>query len=86
MQNDEAAMEYGAAVTWIIIVFIIFVTGILYMMLTPLIDTFLQIGADSGADTQTMQVIRDALKIYFPIVVIFSLVVYGWRKSRNRIE
>jgi len=86
MRNDEAAMEYGAAVTWVVILFILFVTGILYMMMTPLIDTFLQIGADSGADSQTMQVLHDAIKIYFPIIVIFSIIVYGWRKSRNRIE
>lgn len=85
MRNDEAQMEYGAAVTWIVILFILFVTGVLYMMLTPLVDVFLQIGTDSGADSQTMLVLRDAIKIYFPIVVIFSVIVYGWRKSRNRL-
>jgi len=78
--------QYGSAVTWIVILFILFTTGILYMMLTPMIDTFIALGTNSGADTQTMQVLSDAIKIYFPIVTIFSIIVYGWRKSRNRIE
>lgn len=80
------ANEYGAAVTWLIILFILLVTGILYMVLTPLIDIFLEMGANSGADAQTMQIIHDAIKVWMPIVIIMSMIVYGWRKSRNRIE
>lgn len=76
--------QYGPAVTWVIILFILFTTGIIYMMLTPLIDSFINLGMNSGADPQTMNVLRDAIKIYFPVVVIFSIVVYGWRKSQNR--
>ena len=76
--------NYGPAVTWVIILFILFVTGIIYMMLTPLIDAFLTLGTNSGADPQTMGVIRDAIKIYFPVVVIFTIIVYGWRKSQYR--
>lgn len=78
--------EYGAAVTWLVILFVIFVTGLLYMTMTPLIDIFLEMGMNSGADAQTMQVIRDAIKVWLPIVVIMSMIVYGWRKSKNRIE
>jgi hypothetical protein len=76
--------NYGPAVTWVIILFILFVTGIIYMMLTPLIDAFLALGVNSGGDSQTMAVLRDAIKIYFPVVVLFTIIVYGWRKSQNR--
>jgi hypothetical protein len=75
--------EYGAAVTWVVIMFCIFVTGLLYMMLTPMIDMFIQIGATNGADPVVMQVIKDAIKTWCPIVIVLSLVVYGWRKSRS---
>jgi hypothetical protein len=76
--------QYGPAVTWVIILFILFVTGIIYMMLTPLIDAFLALGTNSGGDPQTMAVLHDAIKIYFPVVVLFTIIVYGWRKSQNR--
>lgn len=77
--------QYGAAVTWLIIMFIIFVTGLIYMMMMPLIDTFGQIGVNSSADPMVMTFIIDAIKVWCPITIIFSLIVYGWRKSRNRI-
>jgi hypothetical protein len=77
--------EYGAAVTWVVIMFIIFVTGLIYMMLTPLIDTFSEIGVNSNADPLVMMFIHDAITIWCPITIIFSLIVYGWRKSRNRV-
>lgn len=76
--------QYGPAVTWVVILFILFVTGIIYMMLTPLIDAFILLGNSSGADPYTMQVISDSIKIYFPVVVVFTIVVYGWRKSQSR--
>jgi hypothetical protein len=76
--------QYGPAVTWVVILFILFVTGIIYMMLTPLIDAFLLLGNNSGADPYTMAVLHDAIKIYFPVVVVFAIVVYGWRKSQNK--
>jgi len=80
--------QYGAAVTWLVILFVILVTGIIYMMLMPLIDMFYFIGmnAGPGADNTTIQVIYDAIIIWLPIVIILSLVMYGWRKSKNRIE
>lgn len=53
-------------------------------MLTPLIDAFLALGTNSGGDPQTMAVLHDAIKIYFPVVVLFTIIVYGWRKSQNR--
>ena len=80
--------QYGAAVTWLIILFVILVTGVIYMMLTPLIEMFVTIGlnAGPGADNTTIQVIETAIKVWLPIVIILSLVMYGWRKSKNRIE
>jgi len=78
--------EYGAAITWVVIMFILFVTGLIYMMLTPLIDMFYQIGLNSNADPLVMLVIHDAIKTWLPIAIVLSLVVYGWRKSRNRID
>jgi hypothetical protein len=78
--------QYGTAVTWVVIMFTIFITGLIYMMLTPLIETFVQIGMDSGADPLVVNVINDAITIWMPMVIVFSLIAYGWRKSRNRIE
>lgn len=81
--------EYGAAVGWIVILFTLFVTGILYMFETPLINTLISIGTDQlasgGCDPVTLDFITKSIKIYFPIVVIFSCLVYGWRKSSNRV-
>ena len=78
--------EYGSAITFAVILFIILVTGILYMCLTPLIDAFLLIGSQNGTDPQSLQVIKDALKTWTPIVITMSMIMYGWRKSgQNRI-
>jgi len=77
--------QYGAAVTWLVIMFILFITGLLYMMLMPLIETFSEIGTNSAADPMVMMFIHDAITIWLPITIVFSLIVYGWRKSRNRI-
>lgn len=78
--------QYGAAVTWLIIMFILFVTGLIYMMLTPLIETFYAIGGGANADPLTLGVIHDAITVWLPIVIVMSLIMYGWRKSKNRIE
>lgn len=78
--------QYGAAITWLVIIFIIGVTGILYMMMTPLIQMFNAIGQNSGVDALTLSTIMTAITTWFPIVVIISLIMYGWRKSKNRIE
>jgi hypothetical protein len=66
--------------------FIIFVTGLIYMMLMPLVDTFNFIGINSSADPLVLTFIYDAITIWCPITIIFSLIVYGWRKSRNRVD
>jgi len=78
--------DYGAAVTWLVIIFIIGVVGILFMMMTPLIEMFYAIGQNSGVDILTLNTIHTAIVTWFPIVVILSLIMYGWRKSKNRIE
>ena len=78
--------SYGAAITWVVIMFIIFVTGLLYMMLTPLVDVFLQIGVNNGSDALMITVFQDTWDHWLPITIIFSLIVYGWRKSRNRVD
>jgi hypothetical protein len=80
------ASEYGAAFTWVVILFIIFIVGIVYMVFTPVIDIFLAIGANSGADPQNMIILRDMIKVWFPIAVVLTLGVYGWRKSSRRVE
>lgn len=78
--------QYGAAVTWLIILFIIFVTGLIYMMMDPLVNMFIAIGTNSGADPMTLGIIVTAYTRWCPIVIIVSLILYGWRKSKNRIE
>ena len=80
--------QYGAAVTWLIILFIVFITGMIYMMMDPLITMFYYIGlnAGPGVDNSTIIVIHDGLTKWLPVVIILSLVMYGWRKSKNRIE
>ena len=81
--------DYGAAVSFLIILFVIGVTGILVMCLTPLIDTFLALGTaniGNGVDAVTLSIIEKSIKIYFPICVILSMILFGYRKSKNRIE
>lgn len=77
-------MAKGAAYTWMIVIFSIFVTGLIYMMLWPLIETFIALGTNSSADPWVMTIIGDTITYWLPISIIISLVVYGWRKSRSR--
>ena len=78
--------QYGAAITWLVILFIIGVTGILYMMMTPLIEMFYAIGQNSGVDTLTLNTIHTAIVIWMPITTILALIMYGWRKSRIQMQ
>jgi hypothetical protein len=77
--------EYSAAISWVVILGVLFVVGLIYMMITPLVDAFLVIGNSAGADAITMGVLESAWKVYTPVVILFGIIVYGWRKSRNRI-
>lgn len=78
--------EFGSTLTFIIIMFVFLVTGVLMMIFDMPITLFLALGNGSGADPGTMTVIRDAIRTWFPISVMFCMIVYAWRKSRNRIE
>jgi|WetSurMetagenome_2_1015567.scaffolds.fasta_scaffold02541_15 hypothetical protein len=77
--------EYSAALSWVVILGCLFVCGLIIMMITPLTDAFFVIGANAGADPQTLEVIHNSFTIYLPVVVIFGIITYGYRKSRNRI-
>jgi len=78
--------EYGAAITWFVILSTIFVTGLLFMMEMPVVDVFMEIGVNSGADQVVTGIIYTAITVWLPLTIVFSLIVFGWRKSRNRIE
>jgi hypothetical protein len=78
--------NYGTAVTFFVILLVILVTGVLYMTLTPLWDTFFAIGAASGMDPNMLQVMEDSIKTWLPMTIVMGLIVYGWRRSKYRGE
>jgi len=80
------AGEYGSAVAWTVILFTIFVTGLLYMMMTPLFDIFMVIGGNNGTDPLILTFFQDFWDHWLPIVIVMSCVAFGWRKSRNRVD
>lgn len=79
--------NYGVAISFFIIMAILFVTGLLFIMLTPLIDTFLAMGTaniGNGVEANTLSMIERSIKTFFPIVVVMSLILYGWRRSKHQ--
>ena len=78
--------QYGAGVTFVVVLFILGVVGILYMMMTPLIQMFYAIGQNSGVDTLTLNTIYSAITLWFPIVVIISIILFAYRKSRTQVQ
>jgi len=82
--------DYGSAITWIVIIFTLFVVGILYMMLTPLFDTLLLMGeaqvSSGGCDPVVLDFLDAMIHTYVPVATIFGIIVYGWRKSAQRIQ
>lgn len=76
--------QYGPAMTYAIVLLTLGIVGITYMMLIPLVDVLLNIGfANVGCDPFTMAVLRDAFYIWIPIAIVFSAIVYAWRKSNQ---
>ena len=77
--------QFGATLTFVVIIFILMITGLLIGIFYMPIQLFLTIGANSGADAGTLTIIRAAIFEWFPISVIFCCIVFAWRKSSNRI-
>jgi hypothetical protein len=77
--------QFGATMTFIVIIFIIMVVGLLIGIFYMPIQLFLTIGANSGADAGTLTILRAAIFEWFPISTIFCCIVYAWRKSSARI-
>jgi hypothetical protein len=78
--------QYGSTMTFIVILLSLFVTGILYMTLDPIMTIFLEMGATAGADPYVMDVMDNVFHRWLPIVIFMALIMYGWRKSRNRVD
>lgn len=77
--------QFGATMTFVVIIFIIMIVGLMIGIFYMPVQLFLAIGHASHADEGTLTIIHDAIFIWFPISVIFCCIVYAWRKSSARI-
>lgn len=78
--------EFGSAVVFVVVLFTLGVSGLLYMSLEPLEDTTLQIADNANADQSGTDVLHDVWYIYLPLTIVFCLIPYVWRKSTRRVE
>jgi len=76
----------GATYGFIVILLSFFVTGILYMAMSPLVDIFLTMGAASGADPYVMDMFHSVFYRWLPITIFFALILFGWRMSTPKME
>lgn len=78
--------EFGSAVAFVIVLFTLGVSGLLYMSLEPLEDTSLQIADNANADQSSTDVLHFVWYIGLPLTIVFSLIPYAWRRSTRRVE
>ena len=75
--------ERGTASTWLVIIIVLGMFGLIYGILDPFMQQMLQEGANSGIPLEQQGIESSSWK-FLPLIVLGALAMWGFRTTQRR--